>query len=97
MVLPGRDPPGVTSSKMDAARERSWAEWNQKKWITLADRKAEPFVKNRARRYARLMKPAHGAFASHQGPKVIVRCQDLLSDTIATPVLERHYPEGRSL
>lgn len=89
MILLVRDPRDVVSSKMDAAREGSWAERAQKsrgqqKKNTSADASPDAFVKSQAKRYARLMELAQQAFDDHGGPKVLVRYEDLVADTIGT-------------
>jgi Sulfotransferase family len=86
MILLVRDPRDVISSKMDAAREGSWAEKAQKgrgqqKKNTSADDRPDAFVKSQAKRYARLMELAQEAFDAHEGPKVLVRYEDLVADT----------------
>ena len=88
MILLVRDPRDVISSKMDAAREGSWAERAQKsrgqqKKNTSADDRPDAFVKTQAKRYAQLMELAQSAFDAHQGPKVLVRYEDLVADTPA--------------
>ena len=88
MILLVRDPRDVISSKMDAAREGSWAERAQKsrgqqKKNTSADDKPDAFVRSQAKRYARLMELAQRAFDAHEGPKVLVRYEDLVADTPA--------------
>ena len=87
MILLVRDPRDVISSKMDAAREGSWAERAQKsrgqqKKNTSADDRPDAFVKSQAKRYVRLMEIAQGAFDAHDGPKVLVRYEDLVADTL---------------
>ena len=89
MILLVRDPRDVISSKLDAARTGSWAERAQKsrgqqKKNTSADSRPDAFVRGQAKRYARLMELAHEAFDNHGGPKVVVRYEDLVSDTLGT-------------
>lgn len=89
MILLVRDPRDVVSSKMDAAREGSWAEKAQKKRgqekkNTSADRNPNAFVKSQAGRYVQLIELAQQAYDAHEGRKVLVRYEDLTSDTTAT-------------
>ncbi len=89
MILLVRDPRDVISSKMDAAREGSWAEEAQKrrgqeKKNTSADRRPNAFVKSQARRYVQLIDLAQQAYGTHEGPKVLVRYEDLRADPTGT-------------
>jgi hypothetical protein len=89
MILLVRDPRDVISSKMDAAREGSWAEEAQKrrgqeKKNTSADRKPNAFVKSQARRYVQLIDLAQQAYDAHTGRKVLVRYEDLRVEPLKT-------------
>lgn len=89
MILLVRDPRDVISSKMDAAKEGSWAERaqrsrGQQKANASADERPDAFVKSQAKRYARLMDLAQQAFDAHEGPKALVRYEDLVADTLGT-------------
>jgi hypothetical protein len=84
-----RDPRDVISSKMDAAREGSWAEAAQKsrgqeKKNTSEDRKPDAFVKSQARRYVQLIELAQQAYDAHSGRKVLVRYEDLRAEPLET-------------
>jgi hypothetical protein len=89
MIVLVRDPRDVISSKMDAAREGSWAEEAQKskgqeKKNTSADSKPAAFVKSQARRYVQLIDLAQRAYDAHRGPKVLVRYEDLRAQPLET-------------
>jgi sulfotransferase family protein len=89
MIVLLRDPRDVISSKMDTAREGSWAEEAQKrkgqeKKNISADTKPDAFVKSQARRYAQLIGLARQAYDAHEGPKVLVRYEDLWAEPLAT-------------
>ena len=89
MIVLVRDPRDVISSKMDAAREGSWAEEAQKskgqeKKNTSADSKPAAFVKSQARRYVQLIDLAQQAYDAHRGPKVLVRYEDLRAQPLET-------------
>jgi hypothetical protein len=89
MILLVRDPRDVISSKMDAAREGSWAEEAQKrrgqeKKNTSADRRPDAFVKSQAKRYVRLIDLAQQAYDAHAGRKVLVRYEDLRAEPLET-------------
>jgi hypothetical protein len=84
-----RDPRDVISSKMDAAREGSWAEGAQKrrgqeKKNTSADREPNAFVKSQARRYVQLIDLAQQAYDTHRGPKALIRYEDLRARPLET-------------
>ncbi len=89
MIVLVRDPRDVISSKMDAAREGSWAEEAQKrrgqeKKNTSADRKPDAFVKSQARRYVQLIDLAQQAYDTHAGRKVLIRYEDLRAEPLKT-------------
>ncbi len=89
LILLVRDPRDVVSSKLDAAREGSWAKEAQKrrgqqKKNTAADRDPNAFVKSQARRYVRLIDLAGQAYDAHEGRKVLVRYEDLRADPLET-------------
>jgi hypothetical protein len=89
MIVLLRDPRDVISSKIDAAREGSWAQEaqrrkGQEKKITSADRKPDAFVKSQARRYVQLIGLAQQAYDAHRGRKVLVRYEDLRSKPLET-------------
>jgi hypothetical protein len=95
MIVLVRDPRDVISSKMDAAREGSWAEEAQKrrgqeKKNTSADNKPDAFVKSQARRYVQLIGLAQQAYDAHEGPKMLVRYEDLRAEPLA---IMRHIYE----
>jgi sulfotransferase family protein len=89
MILLVRDPRDVVSSKMDAAREGSWAEKAQKKRgqekkNTSADRNPTAFVRSQAGRYVQLIELGQQAYDVHEGHKVLVRYEDLRADASGT-------------
>jgi hypothetical protein len=89
MILLVRDPRDVISSKMDAAREGSWAEEaqkrrGQKKKNTSADRRPDAFVKSQSKRYVQLINLAQQAYDAHEGHKVLVRYEDLRAKPLET-------------
>ena len=89
MILLVRDPRDVVSSKIDAAREGSWAEEaqrrrGQEKKNTSADKRPDAFVKSQARRYLNLIDLAQQAYDAHAGRKILVRYEDLRADPMET-------------
>jgi hypothetical protein len=89
MILLVRDPRDVVASKMDAAREGSWAEEaqrrrGQEKKNTSADRRPDAFVRSQARRYLQLIEIAQQAYDAHAGRKILVRYEDLRANPMET-------------
>ena len=89
MILLVRDPRDVISSKMDAAREGSWATEAQKrrgqrKKNTSSGKNPSAFVKSQAKRYVQLLELAQRAYDAHEGRKVLIRYEDLRADPLAT-------------
>jgi hypothetical protein len=82
-----RDPRDVVSSVLDGAKSGSWlyerkqGDWKQD---ALADTSPEAFVKRRANIYLRDVGGAKKAYETHQGPKVLVKYEDLRADTLGT-------------
>jgi hypothetical protein len=88
MILLVRDPRDVVSSMLDAARQGGWMyerresdEWKRR---ALADRKPDAFVRNRSQKYLQHAGSAKKAYDAHRGPKVLVRYEDLRSNTLET-------------
>lgn len=93
MIFLVRDPRDVVASSLDAAREGSWlyADKDKGGWKknSMADKRPDAFVQRRAERYLQQAGGARKAYEVHKGPKVLVRYEDLLSDTQGT--MERIY------
>ncbi len=86
MILLVRDPRDVVASVLDAAREGGWL-YESREGKTGArrsklDRRPNAFVRERARVYRRGVESAWRAYDAHNGPKVLVRYEDLRSDTL---------------
>jgi hypothetical protein len=88
MVLLIRDPRDVVASVLDAAREGGWLyetrDEDRAKRRRLADRKPDVFVSRRAEIYRQTVGMAREAYENHRGPKVLVRYEELRSDTLRT-------------
>lgn len=88
MILLVRDPRDVVASVLDGAREGNWLHsWTDKGgWRkgAVADNNPDSFVRNRSNVYLQQVGSAKRAYDSHKGPKVLVRYEDLLSDTLGT-------------
>jgi Sulfotransferase family len=95
MLLLIRDPRDVVASALDGARRGGWMhEWRGgdvpgKK--NLADERPNAFVRQRANSYRRSLAAAKKAYDAHEGPKVLVRYENLRTDTLGT--LRRVYAE----
>jgi hypothetical protein len=95
MIFLIRDPRDVVASSLDAAKEGSWLyDYKDKggwKRNALADKRPDAFVKRRAERYLQHAGGAKRAYETHEGPKVLVKYEDLRSDTFSE--MERVYRE----
>jgi hypothetical protein len=88
-----RDPRDVAASGLDAARKGSWQFENaaDRGWKreALADTQPDIWVRRRAQNYVRHAGKAKEAYEAHQGPKALVRYEELRNDTLGT--MERLY------
>jgi hypothetical protein len=89
MILLVRDPRDVVASSMDAKSEGGWNYEKNKTLYLQGLRKPssedpDAFAKRRARRYLEGMSKAKEAYDAHRGPKVLVRYEELRSDTLGT-------------
>jgi hypothetical protein len=88
-----RDPRDVAASGLDAARKGSWQFENaaDRGWKreALADTQPDIWVRRRAQNYVRHAGKAKEAYEAHQGPKVLLRYEELRNDTLGT--MERLY------
>jgi hypothetical protein len=90
MVLLVRDPRDVVASFADARREGGWhyernkgqpvKEW----WLLSPDDDPERFAEERAAAVLRQLGNAKLAYDAHEGPKALVRYEDLRADTLGT-------------
>ncbi|HEX5850047.1 MAG TPA: sulfotransferase domain-containing protein [Rubrobacter sp.] len=85
MILLVRDPRDVIASVLDAAAEGGWL-YESRGGKTNAsrntDRRPNAFVRERANVYRRGVESAWQAYDAHEGPKVLVRYEDLRADTM---------------
>jgi len=88
MILLVRDPRDAVASALDAAREGGW--WADKagRSMTVEERATAP-VEGLARTYVLHVGNAKKAYEVHRGLKVLVRYEDLRSDTLGE--IERIY------
>ncbi len=88
MILLVRDPRDVVASVLDGAREGNWLHsWTDKGgWRkgAVADNDPDAFVRNRANVYLQQAGNARKAYDAHRGRKILVRYEDLVSDTATT-------------
>src|SRR5215211_3828883 len=87
LVLLIRDPRDVAASALDRHRPGGGAyEWRKSEGIVRdrAGRDPEAFIEGQAKRYMRNVGAAKRAYEAHEGPKVMVRYEDLRADTLGT-------------
>jgi hypothetical protein len=86
MILLVRDPRDVVSSWLDGSRSGGWHQANMArknpKRTSRTEEDPDRFVKGLATHYAKNVGRAAEAYTSHQGPKVLVRYEELRSDTL---------------
>ena len=88
MILLIRDPRDIVSSQLDGARQGGWMYerkesdvWKRK---ALPDNDPDTFVRNRSRKYLQHAGNAKRAYDAHRGPKVLVRYENLRTNTLET-------------
>jgi Sulfotransferase domain len=86
MILLIRDPRDIVSSMLDGARQGGWMyerkeneDWKRR---AVPDKNPDNFVRNRSRKYLQHAGRAKEAYDTHTGFKVLVRYEDLRSDTL---------------
>ena len=92
MILLVRDPRDVVASVLDASREGGWHHERRKDdpgWSSKADEDPSFLVEERATRYLKQVGGAKKAYDAHDGPKVLVKYEDLRAD--ATSVMRHLY------
>lgn len=92
MILLVRDPRDVVSSAMAAQKKGSWGnQWrvDGSGGDSLAETDPDQFARQWANMYTLTLGKAKEAYEAHAGPKVIVRYEDLRTDTLKT--MERIY------
>jgi len=91
MVLLVRDPRDVVASALDASRQGSWVHDRLNMPGSPADEDPTTFVESRAHKYLWYVGNSKLAYDAHQGPKTIVKYEDLRADTLGT--MHRLYTE----
>ena len=87
VILLVRDPRDVVSSAMAAQRKGSWGDqWrtNGSGGDSLADTDPDEFARQWAHMYTMTLGKAKEAYETHQGPKALVRYEDLRSNALET-------------
>lgn len=97
MVFLVRDPRDTVASTLDAARKDGWlyeatdnSGWKQN---ALADSNPDVFVRRRAAAYLSQVGNTKQAFEAHEGPKALVRYEELRADPLNT--MRRLYSDLR--
>ena len=95
MILLVRDPRDVVASWIDASRKGGWRQerlnGRDPNWSAVADEDPLAFAEERATHYVRSVSKAREAYENHRGAKVLVRYEELRSDTLNT--MRRLYAE----
>ena len=97
LVLLIRDPRDVAASALDRHRPGGGAyEWRKSEGSVRdrASRDPDAFIEGQAKRYMRNVGAAKRAYEAHEGPKVMVRYEDLRTETVGT--MRRVYSTLRS-
>jgi hypothetical protein len=89
LVLLVRDPRDVVASSLDGRREGGWHHEKHKAKLyqegkEAPERDSVAFARNRAANYLRGMGNAKKAYDAHGGPKVLIKYEDLRTDTLST-------------
>ena len=86
MLLLIRDPRDVASSALDATKGGGWMYEASRTTggKVRSERKPAIFVKRRSKTYMRQITNAKRAYDAHEGPKALVRYEDLRADTLGT-------------
>ncbi len=83
-----RDPRDVVSSWLDGSRSGGWHQANMArknpKRASRPEEDPDRYVKGLATHYAKNVGKAAEAYAAHEGPKVLVRYEELRADTLGT-------------
>ena len=88
VILLVRDPRDVVASLLAASKKGSWGAEGSGEG-SLADDDPDEFVRQRAKMYVASLGKARDAYRTHEGPKVVVRYEDLRYDALGE--LERIY------
>lgn len=88
VILLVRDPRDVVASGLDAQKKGGWRFESQnkdgQKEESRADKNPNSFVRGLSQRYMRHLGNARQAYDLHKGPKVLVKYEELVGDTLGT-------------
>jgi Sulfotransferase domain len=93
MILLVRDPRDAVASSMDAKRKGGWQYENRKRLAggddgqertSAVDEDPDTFLRTRAKKYLKGIGLTKQAYDAHEGPKVLVRYEELRADTLGT-------------
>jgi hypothetical protein len=89
VVLLVRDPRDVVASHLDAAKRGSWmhqiiGDSKQAQVADVVDRQPDQFIESAVELLMKNTMGAKRAYEAHRGPKVLVRYEELLADTLGT-------------
>ncbi len=85
MVLLVRDPRDFAASVLDATRKDGWIQEGMDEWAKRdldSDRAVLRYLRALSRQYVRQMGNGKRAFDAHEGPKILIRYDDLRTDTL---------------
>ncbi len=92
MIFLVRDPRDVVSSGIGAASEGGWyAKARKRRRGVSKEQSPDDIVEARATRYVQYIGKSREAYEAHEGPKVLVRYEELRTDTLGT--MKRIYSE----
>jgi hypothetical protein len=87
MVLLVRDPRDFAASVLDATRKDGWMQEGMDEWARKdldSEKNVQRYLRALSRQYVRQMSNGKKAFDDHDGRKILVRYDDLRSNTLAT-------------
>ena len=87
MVLLVRDPRDFAASVLDATRKGGWMQEGMDEWARKdldSEKDVQRYLRALSRQYVRQMGNGKKAFDEHDGPKIMIKYDDLRTDTLRT-------------
>ena len=87
MVLLVRDPRDFAASVLDATRKGGWMQEGMDEWARKdldSENDVQRYLRALSRQYVRQMSNGKKAFDDHDGPKIMIKYDDLRTDTLRT-------------
>ena len=87
MVLLVRDPRDFAASVLDATRKGGWMQEGMDEWARKdldSEKDVQRYLRALSRQYVRQMSNGKKAFDDHDGPKIMIKYDDLRTDTLRT-------------